>query len=204
MYAAVRTDLCRFLSACYYEPAPEFEEEKLFDSIVSAAAGVDGDLEERARRLRECFLSEPVDKLLLDYTRLFLGPNGALAQPYGSVWLSGEKTLMHDSTLALEALYADAGFELDDDFRELPDHIAAELEFLYLLDFRIDAARRSADVEALATFTRLRERLLAEHLARWVPLFTDAVMTTAQSAFYRELAALTHQFVALEARQPDS
>ena len=31
--ATARQDLCRFLSACYYEPAPEFAEEKLFDSM---------------------------------------------------------------------------------------------------------------------------------------------------------------------------
>ena len=36
----------------------------------------------------------------------------------------------------LRDLYADAGFEMDEAFRDLPDHVAAELEFMYLLLFR--------------------------------------------------------------------
>ena len=36
--ASAREDLCRFLAACYYEPGPEFAEEKLFDSMLAAAS----------------------------------------------------------------------------------------------------------------------------------------------------------------------
>ena len=49
---------------------------------------------------------------------------------------------MDDTTLAVQALYAEAGYELAEDFRELPDHVAAELELLYLLIFRENEARR--------------------------------------------------------------
>ena len=196
---AARADLCRFLAACFYEPGPEFAQEKLFDSLLEAARHVDQDLARDAKRLGEAFAAERIDDLLVDYTRLFLGPTGALAMPYGSAWLGTEKTLMQDSTMAVLGLYEEGGFEIADDFRELPDHIAAELEFLYLLLFRESQARHAGDSGGEAQAAGLRKRLLDEHLARWAGPFADAVREGAQSDFYRELGTLANGFIAKEA-----
>lgn len=201
LQGAARADLCRFLAACHYQPGPEFAEEKLFDSMAAAAALIDPELAAGARRLGAAFAAENPDDLLVDYTRLFLGPIDTRAKPYGSVWLGGDTTLMQDSTMAVLALYAEGGFDLAEDFRELPDHVAAELEFLYLLIWREAATRRSRDAEALAATTALRRRFLAEHLGAWVGPFAAAVRDGAQTPFYRELAALTDRFVALETRR---
>ena len=166
--------------------------------MLEAAARIGPDFAASARRLGEAFSAEDPEHLLLDYTRLFLGPMHIVAKPYGSVWLEEEKTLMQESTLAVVALYRDGGFEIAEDFRELPDHIAAELEFLYLLIFRQNLAQRTGDREALKSATSLRTRFLGAHLGRWVGPFTDAVKAGAQSAFYRELAGLTDRFVRIE------
>lgn len=196
--ASAREDLCRFVAACYYEPGPEFEEEQLFDSMLAAAQTLDPGLAQQVRLLGAAFAAEDRQELLVDYTRLFLGPTQALAQPYESVWISGERTLMQDSTMALLELYEQGGFEIADDFRDLPDHIAAELEFLYLLIFRENEARRNGNNDALAATVALRRRFLAEHLGRWVAPFTAATRDGAQSEFYRQLAALTEQVVGRE------
>jgi TorA maturation chaperone TorD len=196
---AARENLCRFLAACYYQPGPEFAEEKVFDSMLDAASRIDPDLAAPARRLGEQFSTDGLDELLLDYTRLFLGPNQVIAQPYGSTWLSAEKTLMGESSMAVQKLYEAGGFEIAEDFRELPDHVAAELEFLYLLIFRQNQAHREGDAAALNSVTSLRKRFLGEHLGRWAGPFTAAVRSGAQSAFYRELAELTDRFVRMEA-----
>ena len=193
-----RADLCRFLAACYYQPGPEYAEEKVFDSMLDAATRIHPDLAAHARRLGEEFSAAGSDSLLLDYTRLFLGPNHIIAKPYGSVWLDGGQALMQDSTMAVQELYQEGGFEIDEDFRELPDHIAAELEFLYLLIYRENEARRNDDTEALTAIAGLRKRVLDEHLGSWVGPFTAAVRAGAQSGFYRELAELTDHFVSLE------
>jgi TorA maturation chaperone TorD len=198
---AARADLCRFLAGCYYEPGPEFAEEKLFDSLLAAATAIDPELAAGAGRLGEAFSAESTGDLLIEYTRLFLGPVDAPARPYGCVWMGTEKTLMQDSTMAVLKLYEEGGFDLADDFRELPDHIAAELEFLYLLLFRESRAQRDADAKALAETAALKKRFLDEHLGRWVGPFADAVMSAAQSAFYRELADMTDRFVGMEARR---
>ncbi len=95
----------------------------------------------------------------------------------------------------------EGGFEIDEDFRELPDHIAAELEFLYLVIYRENEALRNDRPEALTAMAGFRKRFLDEHLGRWVGSFTAAVRAGAESGFYRELAELTDRFVKIAASE---
>jgi TorA maturation chaperone TorD len=196
---AARADLCRLLAACFYEQGAEFAEERVFDSMFEAASRVDAELAARAQRIGEAFFAEDPQDLLVDYTHLFLGPIATLAKPYGSVWLDNRSTLMQDSTMAVLELYAEGGFAIDDEFRDLPDHVAAELEFVYLLLFRQAEACRNDDEKAASANGELARRFLDEHLGRWIGPFTAAVKSGAQTDFYRELADLTDRFVRMEA-----
>lgn len=190
-------DLCRFLSACYYEPAVEFAEEKLFDSMLVAATRLSPDLAEHARKLGKAFAAQDLETLLVDYTRLFLGPIEAMAQPYESVWLRTAEPSDNNPPPAVVELYSEGGFDIDGGFMELPDHVAVELEFLYLLTFNKNQAERAGDRDKTTT-ELLRQRLLREHLGVWIAPFSAAVAANAQTAFYRELAAFTLRFVAMQ------
>lgn len=201
--ALARQELCRFLAGCYYEPGPEFAEERLFDSIAAAAQRISPALGEHANRLAAAFASAELQDLLVDYTRLFLGAPQALAKPYASVWLSGEPGLMQDSAIELQKLYAQGGFQIDESFRDLPDHVAVELEFLYLLNFQLNQARAADDSTAAQAFEVLRTAFLVGHLGRWLGGFILAVHDNAQSDFYRELAEFTEFFVRLEGGRQD-
>ena len=193
-----RENLSRLLSACYYEPGPEFTEEKVFDSMLEAAVRLDPQLAALAGHLGEDCAAEGQEALLLDYTRLFLGPNHIAAKPYGSIWLEGQNTVMGDSTMAVQKLYEQGGFDMNEDFREVPDHIAVELEFLYLLVYRENEAARKGEPEALRAMAALRKHFLEEHLGRWIGPFTSAVIAGAQCGFYRRLAELSDRFVKME------
>lgn len=201
--ALARQELCRFLAGCYYEPGPEFAEERLFDSIAAAAQRISPELGESAQRLAAAFASAELQDLLVDYTRLFLGAPQALAKPYASVWLSGEPELMQDSAIELQKLYAQGGFEIDEDFRDRPDHVAVELEFLYLLNFQLNQAHAADDTAAVQAVEVLRTAFLVGHLGRWLGGFILAVHDHAQSDFYRELAEFTELFVRLEGERQD-
>ncbi len=194
-----RENLSRLLAACYYEPGPEFAEEKVFDSMLDAATRIHPTLTQHAKRLGADYAAEGQDTLLLDYTRLFLGPNHIIAKPYGSIWLEGQNTVMGDSTMAVQELYEQGGFDMREDFREVPDHIAVELEFLYLLIYRENEAQRNGETEALQSKTALRRRFLDQHLGRWIGPFASAVIAGAQSSYYGQLAELTVRFIDLEA-----
>jgi TorA maturation chaperone TorD len=194
-----RADLARLLAACFYEPGPELAEERVFDALAQAAAGVDPALGEGAARLGAAFAAADLRTLLIDYTRLFLGPVDPRARPYGSVWLEVDGGVMQDSTMAVAALYGEGGFDVSDDFRDLPDHVAAELEFLYLLLFKSAQGAAGGDPMASDAAFALRRRFLREHLGAWIRPFTTAMRAGAETDFYRALADLTERFVAGEA-----
>lgn len=194
--AAALADLCRLLAACYYEPGPEFTEERLFDSIIDATRRIDPPMVDKARQLKAAFESESGQDLLVDYAHLFLGPVGTLAFPYESAWLNKESESTVDATQVLLDLFDDGGFAVDAEFRDLPDHIAVELEFLYTVLFRMAAAIRNQDQQDLDSAAALRWNLLEQHLGRWFGDFQAAVQSGAQTRFYRELVELTALLIA--------
>ncbi|MBL8307853.1 MAG: molecular chaperone TorD family protein [Rubrivivax sp.] len=202
--ALARQELCRFLAGCYYEPGPEFVEERLFDSILAAAQRISPELAGHAQRLGAAFSAVPLQDLLVDYTRLFLGAPQALAKPYASVWLSGQPELMQESVVDLLRLYEQGGFDIDPGFNDLPDHVAVELEFLYLLTHQHNQAVARNDAEAVQAVEVLRTAFLAGHLGRWMGPFILAVHEHAQCEFYRELAEFTELFVRMEGQLPDA
>ena len=198
--AAARADLCRLLAACYYQPGPEYIEEDVFGSMQAAAAQLDDEMATPAKALAQGFGAQSHEALLVDYTRLFLNPTGPLAAPYESFWL-GEKdpSRLQEVTQAVIAIYGEGGFEISEDFRDLPDHIAAELEYLYTLIFNEARAEAANDAAGKMRACELRQRFVAAHLGRWVGPFAAAVDSAAETSYYRSLATLTERFVALEA-----
>lgn len=185
----------RLLSACYYQPEEAFVEEDLFGQLSEALAVAFPQAVPVAERLSSSFRVLGVDHLLLDYTRLFLGPFGILAKPYGSIYLDGERQVMGESTMRTLELYRQVGFDVDDDFREAPDHVAVELEFLYLLTQLTAMKMAEGDTVEVERLSALKRQFLDEHLGRWLGIFTDKVRTGTETDFYRDLAVVTLGFV---------
>jgi TorA maturation chaperone TorD len=93
------------------------------------------------------------------------------------------------------ACYRQEDFDLSEDFREVPDHIAAELEFLYLLTFRENEALASGEKNRRDALAALKTTFLQNHLGRWVQPFAAALRQGAATDFYRLLAELTESFI---------
>ncbi|MDA8255584.1 MAG: molecular chaperone TorD family protein [Betaproteobacteria bacterium] len=197
--AGAREDLCRYLAACYCEPAAEFVEERLFDSMLAAACAIDPALAESARRLGAAFAAQDLQALLVDYTALFIGPAQPRAMPYASFWLADDQSMRHEATMAVLDFYEQGGFDVSEDIHELPDHVAVELEFLYALIFAQNQARLGSNAEELSTVDSLHRRFAGEHLGAWVGAFAAAVKAGAKTAFYSELAEFTERFMRNEA-----
>lgn len=196
---AARADLCRLLAACYYQPGPEFTEERVFDSMRTAASELDEGLATLAQSLGDAFDAQPLDELQIDYTRLFLNPAGPLAAPYESSWLAGKDPMVFDEVIqSVLDSYRAGGYEVDEDFRDLPDHIAAELEFLYTLVFREARAAASGNDEQRAEAVGLRRRFVEQHLGRWIGPFAAALRDGGSTPLYRALGDLTERVVEAE------
>lgn len=191
-----RGDCCRLLSACFYQPQKEaFIREQLFENLVGLLRKISADAAEHAAIMGKAFLKCSENDLLVAYARLFVGPNGLLAPPYGSVYLDGEKMVMGDSTMAVIRMYEEQGLSMDGDFRNLPDHVSVELEFMYYLAFKeVEALKESRHIEAL-DYIRAQTLFLECFLAKWIKPFCDKIKLGTDNEFYGSLADCVSLFI---------
>ena len=188
-----KADCYRLLSACYYEPEDAFQKEGLFTQLEAALSTCAPELSVDAAAMGACFQATGQDDLLLDYTRLFLGPVDIRAKPYGSIYLDGDNEVMGESTLEVQKFYQEGGFQVEEAFDEMPDHAAVELEFLFLLNARLgNGFNEPGDDTRLAALTG---RFLTEHLGQWIVPFTNDMRNGAETEFYERLSELTCRFV---------
>lgn len=198
---AARADYCRLLSACFYQPDPMFREERMFEALTAAGRSLGQAYEADALAMHRTFVEADLQSLLVDYTHLFIGPADRRASPYESSWLGRDGASPETPILAL---YAEGDFDVADDFLNLPDHVAAQLEFLYLSLFRQAEAEAAGDLDAIARWEALERRLLRDHLGAWVSPFAAAIRSGAETAFYRTLADAVERFMQDRAREYDA
>ncbi len=192
---AATADAFRLLSACYYEPDKNMLlEEGLFAQLRDALELCLPDSAILADAMATSLHNAPQQDLLIDYAKLFVGPDVLLAHPYGSVYLDGPKVLMGDSTMDVVARYQDADFAVSPDFKEVPDHIAIELEFLYLLCFNEALAQTEERSDDQQDWNQRRLSFINNHIGRWIEDFCARLRDNTQFDYYRHLADLTQRF----------
>ena len=133
--------------------------------------------------------------LKVDYARLLVGPFNLLAPPYGSVYLEDERLVMGNSTADVQKRYKEAGLDVSTGFKDAPDHIAAELEFMHFLIFKEMEATNQGDVNSITTCLLNQQSFLEDHLGAWVPEFAGNVVDNAKTSFYQNLARATETFI---------
>lgn len=136
--------------------------------------------------------------LKLEYTRLFMGPYGLPVPPYESVYREPTRTVMGASTLDVLRRYEEAGLVLSPSFKELPDHVAVELEFLALLSSEEAEAWERGDAAESLRFLRLEEAFLRDHLVPWIGSFCDRVVSSTEGPFYQAMAELAQAYIPLD------
>lgn len=134
-----------------------------------------------------------VESLQVDYSRLFIGPYGLLAPPYGSMYLENMGILIGASTLDVQRRYAREGLSVD--IKEVPDHIAIELEFMYYLVLKEEEANSIGDSQSAAAYQKKQKAFLVSHLGVWVADFADKVESNARTEYFRTLARVTKSFI---------
>jgi TorA maturation chaperone TorD len=145
--------------------------------------------------MEESILKYGNEELLVEYSRLFIGPFGVIAPPYGSVYLDGERRVMGDSTMKVIGMYRNEGLSGSSDARELPDHVAVELEFMSYLVFKEIKALETSDLRAAAAAVEKQERFSGEILRRWIPPFCEMIKENTENGFYTALAQCASTFI---------
>ena len=184
----------RLFSDCFFMPEPELSEklenlEFNMMNVCEAAA-------EFVQNMRKEFKAgTDLEPLKVDFSKLFVGPYTLSAAPYGSVYLEAERKMMGDSTLDVKNRYREAGLDIAKTFKDAPDHISAELEFMYYLVFKEIEAFANSDVETAIGFIQRQKSFLEDHLMAWVPKFAKSIIEDAENPFYPNLAKATTAFL---------
>jgi TorA maturation chaperone TorD len=134
-----------------------------------------------------------LDSLLLDFSRLFLGPYKLLSPPYGSLYLEKNGQIMGESTMDVLKIYQKNGLQIEGN--HIPDHISVELEFIYFLITKEIESDGDKDVN---TFRDKQKIFIKQHLALWVFSFTKSLNENAKTEFYKNLAHFTRDFIKAE------
>ncbi len=192
-------------SAGYYHLARLFDlpdaflvEEQVLEKLHAGLAAVNEEAAEHAAAVERSFGEEGVERVRRDHIKLFVGPTQLLAPPYGSVYLDGQHEVMGPSTLDAARLYLAAGLQKAPSFKEPPDHVRVELDFMHrAIERTLDAVRAQAWDEA-ERLIEVQVTFLQNHLARWVTPFAKVLRTGAATGFYRHAAGALEAFVRQE------
>ena len=193
-HESIRAEIYKLLAECYYPP-----EEALSGKIMSLDEKL-GLICPRARQdidwsEVELIKSNNIEGVMVEYARLFAGPYTLQAPPYGSVYLETERRIMGDSTMDVVNRYREAGLTMSEDFKEAPDHIAVELEFMHFLISRTIEFFTQNEPGAVRAYFHQQQSFLEYHLCAWITEFAKNIVQHAQFTFYQCLAKATKTFL---------
>lgn len=134
------------------------------------------------------------DALAVEYTRLFdAGVSDPLCPLYGGAYGGTRMRTMEETV----RFYDHFGLTLSDTPRELPDHLATQLEFLHFLAFR--EAEAHAEGADPGPWRRAQRDFVVRHPGRWVPELRRRLERAAPMHFFQELVARLEGLLRTEA-----
>lgn len=133
------------------------------------------------------------DALAVEYTRLFdVGAGGPPCPLYGGLYGGARMKTLEECV----RFYDHFGLTLADAPRELPDHLATQLEFLHLLAFREAETRQLA--EDAGPWRRAARDFVERHPGRWVPQLRKRLAKQKPLPFFAALVERLDRFLASE------
>lgn len=193
-----RRNIYQGLAQCYQSPDKGLN--ATLQGLESRFAVLQSDALPLILMLRNSFdESQDLTHLQIDFAKLFVGPYSLLAPPYASIYLENKRRVMGQSTIEVIHFYRQAGVEMAPAFRDAPDHIAVEMEFMYfLIDTQINAMAMAEEARFLEILDA-QKSFLNGHLNQWVRQFSQSIKKGAQTDFYVKLADATHHFIVEDA-----
>jgi len=167
---------------------------QVFDE-VGAPLGIDQTNDERL-----------IELLATEYCRLFVGP-GLHIPPYHSVHAGDltreEKLLWGPEAVEMERVIREAGYQLAQGIREIPDHISVQLELMQRLTEEEQEAWSTGNAEKACQSLYRQKKLLEERMLGWIPKFCRQIRARSNLQFYRGLAIMTESFLQEDAAYID-
>ncbi|MCK5552001.1 MAG: molecular chaperone TorD family protein [Deltaproteobacteria bacterium] len=192
----MRGDCYRFLAACFYVPQKElFVQENLLENLTASLKKVCPEAAPFPLKMIDALTKYSNEDLSVEYAKLFVGPFELKAPPYGSVYLDKGGRVMGDSTMEVIKAYQEQGLSIDDEFKEVPDHISVELEFMYYLIHKEVEALKKGDKKKALKWIEPQEAFFSTFLRPWVPAFCAKIKEETNNEFYGALSGCVLTFV---------
>ena len=136
---------------------------------------------------------ESFNKVEEEYVALFtVNP---YAPPYESYYQDPEGFVRSWIVIQLEKEYAGAGLNITSSFKEPPDHVAIELEFMAFLCSLEAKAHKTSNENDIKTFVEQQSKFLNSHLGKWYPRFAQAVTDSPAKSLYKHTVDATYTFL---------
>lgn len=193
------------LSALFCQPEVDIHgDKKVYDELGQSLQNLEKEITNDAESLWEYYESAGQQSVLIEYTRLFIGPFKTIAPPYSSVYLSNDGTVFGAETQQVLDFYHQSGVEFDFSINELPDHIAVELEFLHYLSAQEISALENENLQLANQYIRHQNFFFNNHLKRWLPSFCDRIIEGTANQYYLVLASILKKLVNLQLFFPEN
>ena len=131
-------------------------------------------------KLDELSTDEAVEKVMVEYTELFLGPGVPKAPPIESFYRSGKKYYFGPETTAMKYNLNRHGLESKNKDKEPEDHLGLELLFVSMLTEKL------LSLEEKEHMTIIREQIpfMGKHLIGWIPELCEDAKKYGSVGFY--------------------
>jgi TorA maturation chaperone TorD len=190
-----RASIVNVFTALLCQPEENLiQNNQVFDTLELAFNNVNPACCEIVSRMQEAVKQNTAQELLIEYTRLFIGPFKTLVSPYSSLYF-GSDTLMSDETVWVVDFYRKAGLKFDQETKEVPDHIAIETEFMYWLIHNEINALDAGDRDKSFSLWEKQQEFFDKHYKKWVPEFCERVATETNDEYFRVLAECLKRFI---------
>lgn len=138
---------------------------------------------------------ELLGRMAQEHASLFSNPYHVAAPPYESFYASGEGLLMREAAAAVLGAYERAGLVLACHWRDLPDHVVAELEFMACLCLKEAAGAAHGRDKEVRGWALHQHRFVSQHLGRWLPSLRQRIEATHAGSFYHVVARVAEALV---------
>ena len=141
---------------------------------------------------------EALQDLMIEYTRLFVGPHTLQAPPWEMIYKTGKNELFQPGVLELKEIYNREGCTPAEHPHASMDHLGIELDFMRFMCEKTLAALDQGDTLEVERLEKVQSDFLKEHLLEWVPQYLKKLQETAKLPYYPCMGALLLAFLKQE------
>ena len=180
------------------EPTAERVAAATGKAAFDAIAMFDGEDSQAAKLLSaalELMRETPVEDLLREYTKLFLGPEDYIAAPWESIYTSKERALFQESTLDVRAWFKRFGYVAGGYPNYPDDHISIMLHFLALMSAKANDALIVGEMDVCRKLLKDQKQFEKEHMLNWLTRYAQDMQGSESNFFYPQLAIAMAEYV---------